>query len=420
MKRQLFLLSALSLADLSSAQLNVFAVTSEVACAESLAFGPCATPLTEASDAFVCTNFRDEIHEAFFQEFYVNDVLQFTIDWNFQSGPKTLRDRFVNAVAVGEEVRWVVRVPAILGSPFGIDYEEHHAIWRFSKDSNVDSAFVNLVGSGFSGDDGSWGAAFTDGSTHVDGSGGGSISGGWGHENYNNGDLFQCKKWYANGIENECLSGDTIRSVMSLGSNQGTCFHGATKVTLEDETTKAMTELQVGDKIKTSDANGNFQFSPVLSLPHKAGNSEMAKFLKLTTESGKNVRMTPGHLLPNCAGKTVSAAEVGIGDCVKTIHGKESITEITSATHFGVYTAVTADAFIVADGFVASSFSTENDPGRHQETGASAFLLAVLERLSGKPYSGLGHLRGAAPSVVPANRDREAACGAVCIWAGAN
>jgi hypothetical protein len=409
----LFLLLLFLGLNTASAQ-HVFAVTSQDACAESLPFGNCNTPLTKDSDAFVCTNFRDVIHDSFFQKFYVNDVLQFTIDWNFQSGSKSLRDRFENAVAVGEEVKWVVNVPPSLGNLFGVIYAEHHAVWRFSKDSNVHSAFVQLTGSGLSGDDGSWGAAFNDASTEVDGSGGGSISGGWGHENYNSGDSFMCENWYANGIKSKCRNGDTIRSVMSLRgvptneegddgvSNeddgvappQGTCFHGATLVTLEDETTKAMTELQVGDKIKTSDANGNFLFSPVLSLPHKAGNSEVAKFLKLTTDSGKSVRMTPGHLLPNCAGKTIGASEVEVGDCVKTIHGKETVREITSATWHGVYTAITADAFIVADGIVASSFSTENDPGRHQEeTGASAFIIAVLDMISGK--TGKRHLRGA-------------------------
>eukprot|EP00613_Pedinella_sp_CCMP2098_P069660 CAMPEP_0171912360 /NCGR_PEP_ID=MMETSP0993-20121228/11043_1 /TAXON_ID=483369 /ORGANISM="non described non described, Strain CCMP2098" /LENGTH=425 /DNA_ID=CAMNT_0012546157 /DNA_START=38 /DNA_END=1312 /DNA_ORIENTATION=+ len=53
----------------------------------------------------------------------------------------------------------------------------------------------------------------------------------------------------------------------------GTCFHGSTQVTFEDKTTKAMTELQVGDKIQTADITGKLDFAPIISLPHKAGNS---------------------------------------------------------------------------------------------------------------------------------------------------
>ena len=125
-------------------------------------------------------------------------------------------------------------------------------------------------------------------------------------------------------------------------SNQESCFHGATLVTLEDKSKKAMTELQLGDVIQTSDSKGNLGFAPVTSLPHKAGNSEVATFLKLSTESGKSVHMTPGHLLPNCGGKTVSASELVIGDCLFVIDGnvtkKETLVEISSATLFGVNT----------------------------------------------------------------------------------
>jgi hypothetical protein len=140
-----------------------------------------------------------------------------------------------------------------------------------------------------------------------------------------------------------------------------------------------MTELQVGDKIKTSDENGNFGFSPVITLPHKAGNSEMAKFLKLTTESGKAVRMTPGHLLPNCAGELLPASQLQIGDCLITVDGKETLVEISTATKFGVYTAITAHKYIVADGFVASPFSIENDQHQATDEPVSSFIMSFLE-----------------------------------------
>jgi hypothetical protein len=89
------------------------------------------------------------IHEAFTQDFYVNDQLQFTVDWAFQSGPKTLRERFENAVANGEEVIWTVNTaPGIAFN--GITSETHHGIWHFSASANVESSFVQLSGNFFS------------------------------------------------------------------------------------------------------------------------------------------------------------------------------------------------------------------------------------------------------------------------------
>mmetsp|Transcript_79000 Transcript_79000/g.157861 ORF Transcript_79000/g.157861 Transcript_79000/m.157861 type:complete len:95 (-) Transcript_79000:109-393(-) len=86
-----------------------------------------------------------------------------------------------------------------------------------------------------------------------------------------------------------------------------------------------------------------------------------------------------------------SAKEVVVGDCVMTVDGKEAVTEITSATHFGVYTAVTAHALIVANGIIASPFSVENDPHKLNDGIISSFLY-FLKKMSAKV--GIG-LRGA-------------------------
>jgi hypothetical protein len=179
---------------------------------------------------------------------------------------------------------------------------------------------------------------------------------------------------------------------MSFKSYQGTCFHGATLLTLKDKTTKTMSELEVGDKIQTSDEYGNLGFSPVITLPHKMGNSEIAIFLKLTTETEKSVSMTPGHLLPLCDGRGVTASMLVVGDCLLTVDGKETLIEITSAEKNGVYTAITKDKFIVADGIIASPYSVVNNPARpDQENGISSVVMNYLERFAFK--TGL-NLRG--------------------------
>jgi hypothetical protein len=222
---------------------------------------------------------------------------------------------------------------------------------------------TRVSGSGFSGDGGSWGAAFTDNVAE--------LGGGWGHKNKKSDNSSMCNIWYANGIAHSASGTDIIRNVMRLGAFQGPYFGGATTFTLEDLTTKAITELEVGDKIQTSDGNGNLGFSPVLIIPQ---NNEMCEFLKITTETGKTLFLTPGHLLPRCDGKPVTASKLVVGDCLLTVDGKETLLEITSSTEFGAYTAITKDKFIVVDGIITRPYAVESNPDRLKEE-RNSFLL---------------------------------------------
>jgi len=131
-------------------------------------------------------------------------------------------------------------------------------------------------------------------------------------------------------------------------------------VLLESGASKPFSELSLGDVIKTSDGEGQFSFSPVLSLPH-AKNTEPAAFLTLITETNKAVDMTSDHFIPKCDTTLVTASELNVGDCLLTIDGKETLTEISSTLKSGVYTAITKDKFIVVDGIVASPHSKNSD-----------------------------------------------------------
>jgi hypothetical protein len=143
----------------------------------------------------------------------------------------------------------------------------------------------------------------------------------------------------------------------------GTCFHGDGTVLLESGSSKRLSELSLGERIQTSDGQGSFSFNPVLTLPH-ANNTERAAFLTLTTETGKKVDMTSDHFIPKCDLEEVTASTLVVGDCVLTVDGKESLTEISSAAKNGVYTAITQDKYIVVDGVVASPFSKDSDPAK--------------------------------------------------------
>jgi hypothetical protein len=144
---------------------------------------------------------------------------------------------------------------------------------------------------------------------------------------------------------------------------EGSCFHGDSTVLLESGSSKRLSELSLGESIKTSDGRGNFSFHPVLTLPH-ANNTEPAVFLTLTTETRKKVDMTSDHFIPKCDLEEVTAGELVVGDCLLTVDGKETLLEISSTAKNGVYTAITQEQFIVVDGIVASPFSKDSDPGK--------------------------------------------------------
>jgi len=153
--------------------------------------------------------------------------------------------------------------------------------------------------------------------------------------------------------------GTTVANIYSIDlckNEAGSCFHGDGTVLLESGSKKRLSELGLGERIKTSDGRGGFSFNPVLTLPH-ANNTEPATFLTLTTETGKKVDMTSDHYIPKCNQEQVTAGELVIGDCLLTADGKETLVEISSAAKNGVFTAVTQDMFVVVDGIVASSFS---------------------------------------------------------------
>jgi len=166
-------------------------------------------------------------------------------------------------------------------------------------------------------------------------------------------------------------------------------------VLLESGNSKRFSELNIGDVIRTSDGEGAFSFSPVLTLPH-AANSEHAAFLNLTTETGKSVIMTPDHYIPKCNLDEVTASELVVGDCLITADGKETLMAVTSAEKNGVYTATTQDKFLVVDDIVASPYSKNSHPANTAGWDLSKYGMGMdLKRGKQRLVSYLKkHLRG--------------------------
>ena len=135
-----------------------------------------------------------------------------------------------------------------------------------------------------------------------------------------------------------------------------TCFSGDVTLTLSSGESKVFSEVQVGDEVLTTDANGALSFAPIVALPH-ARNHKVASFLQNETSSGKTVKATKMHLLKKCDGSLVYAKSLSHGDCLRTVNGNEAVTAVSVTKAIGIYTAVTTNEFLVVNGIVASPFA---------------------------------------------------------------
>ena len=157
----------------------------------------------------------------------------------------------------------------------------------------------------------------------------------------------------------------TVTSNNPPGFNPGTtaCFADSEVVTMENGMTKSIAEVQIGDRILSADVQGKTSFSDVVYIPHSANDIE-ATFIMLTTETGRNVKMTTNHILPagQCgATMTVRRADaVSAGDCVMTVDGVEKVMDMVTMQGKGIYTVVTNKEYIVVNGIVATPFGGVN------------------------------------------------------------
>jgi hypothetical protein len=165
-----------------------------------------------------------------------------------------------------------------------------------------------------------------------------------------------------------CVNTNTVTNTVTgttLGTNvqSNACFAESEVVTMENGMTKSIAEVQIGDRILSADAAGKTSFSDVVYVPHGANTIE-ATFVMLTTESGRNVKMTTNHILPagQCgAAMTVRRADaVSAGDCVMTMDGEEKVMDMVTMQGKGIYTVVTNKEYIVVNGIVATPFGGVN------------------------------------------------------------
>ena len=101
----------------------------------------------------------------------------------------------------------------------------------------------------------------------------------------------------------------------------------------------------------------------MIYVPHGT-NTERSDFVHITTDSGRDVKMTQNHILPAgvCGSSLplIYASAVSEGHCIQTIVGHEMVSTIDRVQGKGVYTIVTNEEFIVVNGIIASSFGANH------------------------------------------------------------
>ena len=126
---------------------------------------------------------------------------------------------------------------------------------------------------------------------------------------------------------------------------------------------QAMSSIRVGDRVLAANAEGETCFSEVVFIPHGA-NKDEATFKYVTTETGRDLKLTMSHILPaGVCGTTLSlnyASEVSVGDCISTISGQEKVSMVQSVRGEGLYTIVTNEEYLVVNGIIVSPFGSNH------------------------------------------------------------
>jgi len=145
------------------------------------------------------------------------------------------------------------------------------------------------------------------------------------------------------------------------------CFAGSESVLLESGASKLLSEVVVGDRVLAASAAGKTLFSPVVAIPH-ALNDVVAVFQHISTDSGRDIKLTPLHLIANgvCgSGKfsLVQAGSVAAGSCLQSVDGEDRVVSNEAVQGAGAYSVVTQEALVVVNGFVASPFAENHAVG---------------------------------------------------------
>ncbi|XP_071847586.1 uncharacterized protein [Apostichopus japonicus] len=142
----------------------------------------------------------------------------------------------------------------------------------------------------------------------------------------------------------------------------GKCFAGSTEVKIKERDIDKISNVRVDDEILVFDEKSNLFYDKVYLISH-AREDENMTFVRLQTSSGKDLRISPGHLLPvGSLGSNVAAKDVSLGNVIFTLQDgvmmPDKVTSVTYELGRGAYCPMTMHGTIVVNDVAASCYTT--------------------------------------------------------------
>ncbi|XP_067302138.1 desert hedgehog protein [Pseudorasbora parva] len=165
----------------------------------------------------------------------------------------------------------------------------------------------------------------------------------------------------------------SVKADHSVAVEKGGCFSGSGLVTMADGVQKAISSLQPGKKVLSLSGSGEIVLSRVLLFLHLDRESR-ATFFIFCTENGKQMAITPNHLifaahnlkLHQHEYEAIFAKDVMTGDYILTTGDNRGIqpskvVSISLEERIGVYAPLTEHGNLFVDGVLVSNYASIED-----------------------------------------------------------
>lgn len=176
------------------------------------------------------------------------------------------------------------------------------------------------------------------------------------------------------------LINHSLLSESSSAAKSGGCFPGRSLVRTADGSSKRLDQVQLGERIAALDSHGDIVYSEVIAFLDRSF-AERRQFVRLTTESGRVLTLTPAHLVPVEGRSTVFAGRVQPGDKI-LVRDPADENEVQHRLRWdkvidnrlvleeGIYAPLTMEGTVLVDDVVASCYAFVDN----QELAHFAFL----------------------------------------------
>ncbi|XP_026216781.1 sonic hedgehog protein A [Anabas testudineus] len=167
----------------------------------------------------------------------------------------------------------------------------------------------------------------------------------------------------------------SVKAENSVAAKSGGCFPGSSTVTLQDGTSKAVRDLQAGDKVLAADQDGRTTYTDFIMFIDQDSTTRRL-FYVIETDSAQKITLTAAHLLfvghdnftekdqrmsATFASQIQPGQKVFVFDAERNRLEPVTVKRIYTQEHDGSFAPVTAQGTIVVDQVLASCYAVIED-----------------------------------------------------------